>query len=666
MSQQSGKQHTLQSRTWQITLIYALFAAIWIYFSDHALDWLVRDPTTKLDLSIYKGLAFVAVTSGLLLFLMRRTFRTIDEGYLALQTNQVEILRLKRLYAGLSQINHAIAWSESREVLLPKVCQMLVEYSEFRMVWIGWHDAETHRLIPVAYAGDENDFLKNIQVYADDRPEGQGPSGTAYREKRYEVRNDVLNDNRVLPWLAEAIRRGLRASAAFPIRQKGEVCATLSVYADEMNFFQNKEIKLLEEAARDISLALDNFVHEEERKEVEITALNERLFSGTIIESMPGVLYFYNEQGKFLRWNRNFETVSGYTASEISQMHPLDFFQSEDQRPLGERIAEVFAIGESSIEAPFLDKNGETTPYFFTSRRIEFEGARCLVGVGIDISERKKAEMALQELNETLEYKVAERTMELQGARIRAEAADQLKSAFLANMSHELRTPLNSIIGFTGIVLQGLAGPLNPEQGKQLGMVLNSARHLLNLINEVLDLSKIEAGQLEVRFEVFNLPASIQQVAASLKPLAEKKNLTLATVVSPDLGEMISDRRRVEQVLINLINNAIKFTTQGGVQLEADCVTDFQPSPEVAPCSAVRLRVMDTGIGIQKTDLDSLFLPFRQIDSGLTRQHEGTGLGLAICRRLTNLMGGEIFVKSELLKGSEFSVILPLKKLTPP
>ena len=161
MSQQSGKQHTLRSRTWLITLIYALFAAIWIYFSDHALDWLARDPTTKLNLSIYKGLAFVAVTSGLLLFLMRRTFRTIDEGYLALQSNQVEILRLKRLYAGLSQINHAIAWSKSREVLLPKVCQMLVEYSEFRMVWIGWHDAETHRLIPVAYAGDENDFLKN-------------------------------------------------------------------------------------------------------------------------------------------------------------------------------------------------------------------------------------------------------------------------------------------------------------------------------------------------------------------------------------------------------------------------------------------------------------------------------------------------------------------------
>ena len=163
---------------------------------------------------------------------------------------------------------------------------------------------------------------------------------------------------------------------------------------------------------------------------------------------------------------------------------------------------------------------------------------------------------------------MARRTAELAVAKERAESADRLKSAFLATMSHELRTPLNSIIGFTGIMLQGLAGPLNAEQTKQLGMVQSSARHLLALINDVLDISKIEAGQLEIRAEQFDLRSSLEKVAALVKPLAEKKGLALRVVLSPDVGQAVSDRLRVEQVLLNLLNNAVKFTERGEVTLE--------------------------------------------------------------------------------------------------
>lgn len=248
--------------------------------------------------------------------------------------------------------------------------------------------------------------------------------------------------------------------------------------------------------------------------------------------------------------------------------------------------------------------------------------------------------------------------------RHRAETADRIKSAFLATMSHELRTPLNSIIGFTGIVLQGLAGPLNPEQTKQLGMVRSSARHLLELINDVLDISKIEAGQLEVRAEPFDLPTVLDRAIASMKPLAEKKGLALTANVPPELPEMVSDRRRVEQILLNLLNNAIKFTDQGGVTLTVEIVADFQPSPEAPRRPAVRLRVADTGIGIKPEDLALLFQPFRQLDTGLMRQHDGTGLGLAICRRLAGLLGGEISARSEWQHGSEFTVIIPLQKAT--
>jgi len=520
--------------------------------------------------------------------------------------------------------------------------------------------------------------------------------------------------------------------------------------------------------------------HEPVANRAEGVADHETEFAESLIESLPGVLYLYNEQGRMLRWNRNFESVSGYTAGEIANMNPLEFFLPAEQALLRERIGEVFEKGDSSVEALFVSKDGTATPYVFTGKRIVFEGVRCLVGMGmdiaerrraaealsksearyrttidnilegcqligfdwrylylnaaaaihnrrpnsellgirmpdawpgiegthvfalmkrcmddrvafhdetefvfsdgrkgwfdvrvqavpegifvlsIDISERKRAETELRALNESLERKVRERTIDLDAARERAESADRIKSAFLATMSHELRTPLNSIIGFTGIILQGLPGPLNSEQAKQLGMVQASARHLLELINDVLDISKIEAGQLEVHAAPFDLRASIERVAALVKPLIEKKGLVLHVVLPATMETMESDRRRVDQILLNLLNNAIKFTDSGSVTITVDFTDDTAPTTAEPARSVARVRVADTGIGMRPDDLATLFRPFRQIDSGLQRQHEGTGLGLAICRRLTELLGGTIHAESVYGQGSVFTVVLPL------
>jgi PAS domain S-box-containing protein len=515
-----------------------------------------------------------------------------------------------------------------------------------------------------------------------------------------------------------------------------------------------------------------------ERKRAEAQVEAERAFANSLIESMPGIFYFYDDKGRFLRWNHNFERMAGRSADEIARMHPLEFFAEGERALLQERIATVFETGEASVEAALVAKDGTSTPCFFTGRRIMFKGTPCLVGVGVDISEqkraeaelrkseeryrstldsslegcqlldfdwrylylngaaetqnrrpnaellgrrmpdvwpgieaspvfallrrcmhervslheetefvfgdgskgwfdircqpapegifilsldiseRKRADLLLREVNEGLERKVAERTRDLEAARVRAEAADRLKSAFLATMSHELRTPLNSIIGFTGIVLQGLPGPLNAEQSKQLGMVRSSARHLLELINDVLDISKIEAGQLVLQVAPFDPLASIARVAESVRPLLEKKGLALRLALPAALDEMLSDRRRLEQILINLVNNAIKFTDVGEVTLTAE-VGDFALGADAAR-RGLRLQVRDTGIGMKADALPGLFAPFHQIDSGLERQHEGTGLGLAICRRLAELLGGSIEVASEWGKGSVFTVTLPM------
>lgn len=645
----------LARRALSIALSYAAFAGAWIYLSDRALAFLVPDPERFAAWSVWKGLAFVTVTSGLLLLLVRRAFRATERAWREREeeearrrVHQAEAERVGRLYAALSHVNQAIVRTGDRDRLLQQVCSALVRAGGFRTAWVAWHDPESDRLVPVAREGEDGEYIGEVLIYADDRPEGQGPSGIAFRSGEPYFCRDVLADPNVELWRAAARQSGFRAAASLPIRVGGAVQGVLNVYAAEPDPFGPAEVGLLTEVADDLGFGIESLERDGARQRAEDRAEAERRFSETMTESMPGVLYMYDTRGRFLRWNHNLEEVTGYSAEELAGMHPLELFAPEDRSGVEERIREVFRTGVSTVEAPFLSRDGRKTPYFFTGRLVSFGGEDCLVGVGIDVSERHAAQEALRLLNESLEEAVEERTRELQEALVRAEAADRAKSAFLAAMSHELRTPLNSIIGFTGIVLQGLAGPLTEEQSRQLGMVRSSARHLLDLISDLLDLSKIEAEQLEVRREELDVGEMVDHVAATVRPLADARGLELRVEVPSDVGTVVGDRRRVQQVLLNLVNNGIKFTEKGSITVTAE-----------RQGGRVRLRVLDTGIGIRQEDLGRLFQPFSQLDTGLGRQHEGTGLGLAICRRLARLMGGDVVARSEWGQGSEFCVILP-------
>ncbi|MDO8863109.1 ATP-binding protein [Haliea sp. E1-2-M8] len=638
---------------------YIVCGLLWILFSDAILAMLVQDPAVLVQVSVYKGFAFVGTTALVLYLVTRRSFATVEKGFSRLRAHKREIERFNRLYQAFSRINHEVLTAADKEQLFSRICQVLVEQGGFQMAWVGWLGSDASSLEPVATAGEGVEAV--IRDLMDKSEVNMGSVGwqQVVDDAAPVICNDFSASEDMRRWRDVARQHGLRSRAALPLVERGEVVAVLSVYAGEVNFFRDNEVSLLQEVVVDVSLALDGFVLAEEHRQAESAVARELSFSQAMMDSMPGILYFYDEKGHFLRWNRNFETVSGYSGDEVARMLPVDFFAADDRGLLQQRIEEALHEGEATIEAEFLSRDGRRTPYFFTGRGVDFDGARCLVGVGIDITERKRAEIALRDLNDTLEHRVAERTSELASALVRAEAADRIKSAFLATMSHELRTPLNSIIGFTGIILQELAGPLNEEQHRQLKMVQGSARHLLELINDVLDLSKIEAGQLEVRAETFDLGESIDRVVASIAPLAEKKNLRVLVRADPPLPAMVGDRRRVEQILINLLNNAIKFTDSGEVSLVVEPLEDYFSPAAQERCSAVCMRVRDTGVGIRREDLSRLFLPFSQLDYGLTRQHEGTGLGLMICRRLVDLMGGEITARSEWTKGSEFTVVLP-------
>jgi PAS domain S-box-containing protein len=275
-----------------------------------------------------------------------------------------------------------------------------------------------------------------------------------------------------------------------------------------------------------------------------------------------------------------------------------------------------------------------------------------MIGVDLDITERKMAEAALREAKETLEGKVAERTAELQSAKERAESADKLKSQFLANMSHELRTPLNGVLGFTEFLIDEKAGSINARQKEYLTDVHNSGSHLLQLINDVLDLAKVESGQDNLRVSTFSPGKAIEEVCAVVKGIANKKRVELAARVAPELSAVSLDEKKFKQICYNLISNAVKFTDAGGrVSLEAG-----------APVAGwFNFRVTDTGIGIKAEDLPRLFHEFEQLETGTARRYEGTGLGLALTKRLVEMHGGQISVESLFGVGSTFQVRLPVR-----
>lgn len=265
-----------------------------------------------------------------------------------------------------------------------------------------------------------------------------------------------------------------------------------------------------------------------------------------------------------------------------------------------------------------------------------------------------QARLKAEEAAEDLERRVQERTAQLQVATRRAQAANRAKSMFLANMSHELRTPLNAVIGYSEIVEEDLASGDTATSAADLAKIRGAAGHLLTLINEVLDLSRIEAGKLELRSDAFDIAALLRGALDTVRPMAAKNRTTCQLNLAPGLGAIVADETRVRQCVLNLLSNAAKFT-QGGV-----IALDLRPC-RIGSAAGVAISVRDTGKGISAEDLAKLFQPFVQADVTNTRAHDGAGLGLVITRRLARAMGGDVQASSKLGAGSTFTLYLPMR-----
>lgn len=417
---------------------------------------------------------------------------------------------------------------------------------------------------------------------------------------------------------------------------------------------------------------------------------------------------FIMDREKFLECNQQTVKMFGCAPEDIIGQSPLKF--SPSTQPDGSLSKES---ATKKIAAAF---RGEHQRFYWQHIRLDGSAFDAEVSLNLthiankpvlqaivqDISQRKKAEQKIEALARGLEKRVKTRTSELEAAQeamvnlvedlnisrdelkkraleleemnVEIQEATRLKSQFLANMSHELRTPLNSIIGFTGIILQGLTGEISGEQRKQLNLVYGSAKHLLGLINDVLDLSKIEAGKIEIIPSEFEVRELIQTVENMVSPMLKEKGLTLQVAVSKEVPAMIyHDKNRIKQVLINLLSNATKFTESGQIGLTVrpslldagGAVEDFGKediSSVQGPAASLVFSVSDTGMGIKAEHLSDIFTEFKQIKDSLREKSAGTGLGLAICKKMVEMMGGRIWVESEYGRGSRFHFVIPLKE----
>jgi signal transduction histidine kinase len=277
---------------------------------------------------------------------------------------------------------------------------------------------------------------------------------------------------------------------------------------------------------------------------------------------------------------------------------------------------------------------------------------------GRDVTQLKLDEEEIKRHRDHLEEMVQERTRELEAARDEAQNANEAKSVFLANMSHELRTPLNAVIGYSEILQETALDENRSSDYEDLGRINKSARYLLSLINDVLDLSKIEASRLELSLSAFDIQKVIDGIYETILPIAHKNGNQLELRIAEDAGKIYADEMRLSQILLNLLTNANKFTRNG-------CVTFDVHREVLADINWIVFKIKDDGIGMGAEQMSKLFRPFHQANIVVAQKYGGTGLGLAISRKLCRLMGGDITVESEPEQGSEFTVYLPVSVKMP-
>ena len=440
----------------------------------------------------------------------------------------------------------------------------------------------------------------------------------------------------IFDFLAEEYHERLR-EACVRVIETGEV-ATYEVQGQMSGYWYASclgAIKREEQVVGFVMTSTD--ITDRKQAEIELQRSEERFRRAVLNAPLP--IMIHSEDGEVLQISRAWTELTGYTHADIPTVSKwLEQTSSKEAEAIKAHLAQLYRSTERVAEGEYevFTKFGEKQIWEFSSSLLgELPDNRHLgISMALNVTERIRTQKVMQQAKETAEY------------------ASRAKSDFLANMSHELRTPLNAIIGFAEILRDELVGSVNAEQKECVNDIHISGQHLLEMINDILDLSKIEAGKMVLQLEKFSVVEAVEEVNAIIAALAVKKNLDLNLTCNQNCT-IEADRIKFKQIFYNLLSNAVKFTPNGGK------VTTKLEVVETELCA----QVIDTGIGISKADQAKLFAPFTQIDTSESRRYGGTGLGLTLTQRLISLHGGEISIRSQEGKGSNFTLRIPLQHL---
>ncbi|MEA2699841.1 MAG: hypothetical protein QOI66_4112 [Myxococcales bacterium] len=632
--------------------------------------------------------SFVAAEVGLLYVALRksqgdmlttaRKQATIDASRQALEREVAERQRTEQLLSLQYVITRLLAASNTLHEAAPLLLRIVGENQHWHVGEL-WEvdEAGTHLQCVEIWHVDQylgGDYVK-VRRAMKVGPDIGLPGRVWYRQLPLWVADLSQEEN--FPLAAFRTEASLRGAFAIPLRNGPKVIGVMAFYSQATRDPNDDHLSMISGLGGQIGQFM-------ERKRIERGLRDSEDRYRSVIAALDEGIILIDREGRLVTANASAERILGRSASSMIGQRCVEAFNhtiDEEGRAVdgddlpfvvslrsGEPLSNVvLAIERPSGDKAWISVNAQPLRHFGQD-----EPHAALASFS-DITARKAAEESLRAAHAQLETRVEHRTSQLMEANQKlkreveereraqrelslakevADTANQAKSGFLASMSHELRTPLNAVIGFSELLEQEIFGALNDKQRAYVGNVLISGRHLLQLVNDILDISKVEAGRMDLACEATPIGAVVDVARSVITAVANKKGIDLEVEVSPDLPDLFVDPGRIKQVLYNLISNAIKFTPAGGMVRVSALVDGDQ----------VKIMVADTGIGIAREHLPRLFREFEQLPQAAGTRPEGTGLGLALTKRLVELHGGTVRVDSELGKGSTFSVFLPLRQ----
>lgn len=577
-----------------IVILYLVFGGLWIAFSDWILSKLIRDFPSYVKFQTYKGWLFVILT-GFLLYLMLRFFTYRVETYEKKLTRERDYNRL-------------LFEKSSIGLALCKMDGTLIDVNEAYAKIIGRTVQETLNL-----------------TYWDITP-------NEYKEEELKQLELLETTGRYGPYEKHYIHKD---GHLVPVRLQGIL---VKINGEEFIWSSVEDITELKKSK--------DALIESERKYREV------------VDNANSIILRVDLEGRIRFINKFGEKFFGFSSEELIGNSIFNTIVPELEstgRNLRELLESILKNPESfeyNINEN-VDKQGKRYWIFWVNKAIYDESGKPkeILCIGTDITELKKAQQELERYKDHLEELVKERTRELEEANEKLKELDRLKSMFIASMSHELRTPLNSIIGFSSILLNEWLGPLNDEQKFNIATINRAGKHLLALINDIIDISKIEAGVIDIYYEDFKLEELIREGQKLFENEIQNKGLQFITNLSSI--KMFTDRRRLFQCIVNILSNAVKFTEKGFIKISTNLINNGS--------NRVEITIEDSGIGIREQDLAKLFKPFQRIEHSVRQRVPGTGLGLYLTKKIvTEILKGDIILTSRYGEGSKVIINIPV------